>query len=55
MDRREESAGVYGELAENPESTALRAKATARVEKKGFRERDLANLLIDFANGDTFE
>jgi len=55
MDRREESAGVYGELAENPESTALRAKATARVEKRGFRERDLANLLIDFANGDTFE
>lgn len=52
MDRGEESAIIYGGLAEDQASATLTSKAAALGRKKGFRERDLGNVLMDFANGD---
>ena len=54
-DHREQSTKLYEELAENPESPPIITKAANRGIRKPFGEKDLGDLIIDFANGDTLE
>lgn len=54
-DRRGEARSAYEELLGAERCPPIVARSAARGRKRAYREKALAGVLLDFANGDTFE
>ena len=55
LDRRKESLPLYGELAWSTDIPAVVTRAAKRGLKKAYGEKQLSGVVLDLADGDTFE
>jgi len=55
MERRVDAAAIFNQLCEDESTPRCVSRASARGRRRGFKEKDLAGILLDFTNGDTLE